>query len=1539
LAVVPQGPLIMLLYKLSRIGVCDRVMVELSKDIVGQYEILEKIREGGMGAIYKVRHRVLDQIRIIKTMRSKLKSDALLRQRFETEARTASRLRHDNIAQLFDFALDDEGNAFMVLEYIDGFDLDEILEAFGPPPVTLCVEIASQCLDALGYLHQRGIIHRDISPDNLMVSRDEDELPLVKLIDLGVAKVLRDQNHQTREGTFLGKLRYASPEQLGSQADRPVDHRTDLYSFGVVLYELLTGQHPVRGDSAQALVAGHLTRPPIPFSETDPRGNINPALREVVFRALAKDPENRFANAREFRDAMVQAQPGYPFDLEVFASWFQKREEKKARGTTAEFSSTQHRLDRQFEAARQEKARASRGTRRNTSQVSHSSETGKIGEEERGTEEAASLEPALRAQFQNLIKSARAATGSRRFDQARMFLRSARELAPNDPELLAAEEMIREKRQKRREAMARARKIARGIQRIEAMITSGELDEAENALHELRGSVGNSDDLDRIAGLIHEKRGNGRLSDVPPAVDEVKLQDSDSTKPAHEPTAVVSPQKRVFKSLRAEHEEPADQETDRDTTSLTKKTAPVPELSQDVLMLNQLLAAGDLVNVDRHLHRLLLEKGFDARLDAFRERFDKIREERIEELLREIDEALEGGDRARARERLEEGEQLDNEHPGITAVRRKLLGLEERQQKLDALRLLLDRQELEEAGRLIENETGREEDPDWQTLKKRYLQLKAFEEISSLKNSGDFEDALQLLLGLEERDSEIFGGLETEIREAVRRRAALQQLLEGAEHHAGRQEYDTAIELLEEAMNLEPENEKIQKKHGEFREAHRRILVEKQATEIEATLQAGEFGRATEALGHAVQSLGRHEVFSSLEQRIQRQRCEAVEDLDTRITQALSGGKIEEADSLIEEAAGIQVEESRLLQWRNQLEHCRQSRDLRIQLEHFLDAGMLNEAEELLETQPELSAGEDFSPLKERLRQEKKLLTVEQLIEAGEYDRAGLLLEELQECSVKERLARILREKIEEAEKKKSEDILCSRIQEKLESGDFQEAMGLLDASDPASDSMELKELRKKLQTLQRHRRRIDTAIEKIQSLVERGALREGRERLLQLKNSESISSTLELTGGGEAFEEISTRIFDAFEQLEKHLAAAKKSMKGKRFEDAYDELNRALNIAPGEPVVEELLEETGKELRRIAKERRRQQREAGNHPTTSDGESGMPETDDTKPEDGGEAPMTPEMQKKEESLNVDIPGAADQAPAGGEERTFILGPDELPGPSEPIPDAQTQPPLPGTSQEDQEEMEAQQAAALPMDRELIERTALLAPDELVFPIPLPGLLYNLVWPVQALPEIELPWDLCPTPNDNPLLRVSIILSVAQSLDLVSAALLFRALDGNIMDLPTCRASIRCGCTFDDEGHVFLGLQIQPLPDDEQILSREKRNLLRTQVKKAVIRILGRLKRIAVRGGKIERSWSLNNIALRPAANLRPQILCFGFDPETADGHEAPVPFNIREGQPLAMEIEVENQHSGFLLFPFQDEAALWVADLPKAALIPGARL
>jgi tRNA A-37 threonylcarbamoyl transferase component Bud32 len=268
-----------------------------------RYEVLEKLCEGGMGEIYRVRHRVLDEIRIVKVMRPHLAANGPLRARFLREARMAIKLRHPNIAQLYDYSAGEDGApAFMVMEYIEGATLEELL-AGGPPPLALGLEIARQALTALGSLHEKGFVHRDISPDNIMLAEGPDGAPLVKLLDLGIAKSLTAEaggGELTRTGAFLGKLRYSAPEQFGAAGHTPLDARSDLYSFGVVLYELLTGHYPIDGDDPSAIIGGHLFRPPLGFAVTDPAGRLSEGLRQVVLRALAKDPAERFQSAGDF---------------------------------------------------------------------------------------------------------------------------------------------------------------------------------------------------------------------------------------------------------------------------------------------------------------------------------------------------------------------------------------------------------------------------------------------------------------------------------------------------------------------------------------------------------------------------------------------------------------------------------------------------------------------------------------------------------------------------------------------------------------------------------------------------------------------------------------------------------------------------------------------------------------------------------------------------------------------------------------------------------------------------------------------------------------------------------------------------------------------------------------------------------------------------------------------------------------------------------------------------------------------------------------
>ncbi len=281
--------------------------------IEGKYEILGKLGEGGMGAIYKVRHRLLDEIRVVKVMRPQVAVDEELKLRFLEEAKTATRLKHPNIGSIYDFALDDDGTAYLVMEFIEGVNLNELMALKGRPSIGLVLEIAHQTLLALGYLHRGNVVHRDIAPDNLMLTQSDEGRALVKLIDLGIAKSLDRPDNMTSTGVFLGKLKYASPEQYGSlPAGQKLDGRSDLYCLGLVLYELVTGTRPLPGDTAAELLRAHVFEAPMPFSQSDPEGRVPAELRASILKALEKDRENRFFSAEDWDREILAIAKQFP---------------------------------------------------------------------------------------------------------------------------------------------------------------------------------------------------------------------------------------------------------------------------------------------------------------------------------------------------------------------------------------------------------------------------------------------------------------------------------------------------------------------------------------------------------------------------------------------------------------------------------------------------------------------------------------------------------------------------------------------------------------------------------------------------------------------------------------------------------------------------------------------------------------------------------------------------------------------------------------------------------------------------------------------------------------------------------------------------------------------------------------------------------------------------------------------------------------------------------------------------------------------------
>jgi len=267
-------------------------------EIESRFDVLAKLGEGGMGCVYKVRHRDLDEIQIVKTLQAHLSSNESQRERFVNEARRGMRLRHPHIAGVHDFHVCADGTGYIVMEFVPGINLRDLLAVRGPQAPELVGAIAVQTLDALAYLHDQKFVHRDISPDNLILTTTSDGRPFVNLIDLGISKSLESGSTMTATGQFLGKVHYASPEQFGGE----LDGRSDLYSLGVVLYKLLTNEFPFDGQNYGEIIRAHLFQPPRLFP-----ANIPEPIQRVILRALEKEPEKRYANASEFADAVAEA--------------------------------------------------------------------------------------------------------------------------------------------------------------------------------------------------------------------------------------------------------------------------------------------------------------------------------------------------------------------------------------------------------------------------------------------------------------------------------------------------------------------------------------------------------------------------------------------------------------------------------------------------------------------------------------------------------------------------------------------------------------------------------------------------------------------------------------------------------------------------------------------------------------------------------------------------------------------------------------------------------------------------------------------------------------------------------------------------------------------------------------------------------------------------------------------------------------------------------------------------------------------------------
>jgi len=302
--------------------VTDFLREYADKPIDGKYKIVERLGIGGMGEVFKVEHTFLGSTRVVKIIRAQISASSDIHERFLREARMATKVQHPNVATLHDFSALPDGSHYMVWEFIDGENLAQILRKRGTLAPRHAVQIAIQALAGLEAIHRAGIVHRDISPENLMITHHADGSEFVKIIDLGVAKAAEADVAMTQTGMFVGKFRYASPDHLGFlPAGERIDGRADLYSLAVVLFEMLTGRPPFEATSPHEYILHHSKDDYLSSSDLD-RITGNPALQTVLARALERDRNKRFATAREFSDALAAIEPtlrdeSMPFDAEA----------------------------------------------------------------------------------------------------------------------------------------------------------------------------------------------------------------------------------------------------------------------------------------------------------------------------------------------------------------------------------------------------------------------------------------------------------------------------------------------------------------------------------------------------------------------------------------------------------------------------------------------------------------------------------------------------------------------------------------------------------------------------------------------------------------------------------------------------------------------------------------------------------------------------------------------------------------------------------------------------------------------------------------------------------------------------------------------------------------------------------------------------------------------------------------------------------------------------------------------------------------------
>ncbi len=276
--------------------------------IANKYEVITELGSGGTGVVYLVRHLDLDVNYALKLLNRDLSEDQRFIESFKQEAGLLLNFHHPGTTQLRDFGKTDDGLYYLAMDYCDGTPLNEVLTRDGPYSVRGALEVVVQILDVLSAAHREKIIHRDIKPDNILIEEPESGGERVRILDFGTA-VVKKQIVENSSDEIVGTPLYMSPEQAAG--DTNLDWRTDIYSTGIVLYELLTGAVPFDDESVVKTLLMHVTQPPAPFAE---RYGISPDIEKMVLKSIEKKRENRFKSADDFKAACEEALQLYKKD-------------------------------------------------------------------------------------------------------------------------------------------------------------------------------------------------------------------------------------------------------------------------------------------------------------------------------------------------------------------------------------------------------------------------------------------------------------------------------------------------------------------------------------------------------------------------------------------------------------------------------------------------------------------------------------------------------------------------------------------------------------------------------------------------------------------------------------------------------------------------------------------------------------------------------------------------------------------------------------------------------------------------------------------------------------------------------------------------------------------------------------------------------------------------------------------------------------------------------------------------------------------------